>query len=110
MLRIGMSLRLPSNLDYDNYTVRNNDTLWSISRKYNTSVDALKQLNNLSSDILKIGEILIVPKIKNNSYMVKAGDTLYSIAKKYNMTINELKSINNLITDILSIGQELIVK
>ena len=110
MLKVGMSLRVPSNLDYDNYTVRNNDTLWSISRKYNTSVDILKQLNNLSSDNLKIGQILLVPKIKNDSYVVKAGDTLYSIANQYNTNVSELKRINNLVTDILSIGQELIIK
>jgi len=42
------------------YTVQRRDSLYSIARKFGTTVDKLKQLNNLSSNLLNIGQILIV--------------------------------------------------
>ena len=91
----------------DGYVVKAGDTLYSIANKYNTSVDKIKDLNNLSSNILQIGQVLKVPS--SNKYIVKAGDTLYSIAKKYNTSVDAIKSKNNLSSNILSIGQELII-
>ena len=48
-------------LSNDIYTVKNGDPLWSIARNNNTTVDALKVANNLSSNLLKIGQQLIIP-------------------------------------------------
>ena len=91
------------------YTVKSGDSLWSISRKFGVSVDELKKVNNLSSNLLSIGQNLIIPGKKNNTssneYVVKKGDTLYGIANKYNVSVDNLKSYNNLSTDSLSIGQ-----
>jgi LysM repeat protein len=92
------------------YTVQRGDTLWSIARKFNLTVDKLKDINNLNSNVLSIGQKLIVSEnmsSDNNYYIVKSGDTLYSIAKKYNISVDELKDINNLTSDILSVGQSL---
>ena len=90
------------------YIVQKGDTLYSISKKFNTTVDELKSLNNLTSNLLNLGDILnivksTVPEI--TSYSVIKGDTLYSIAKKFNTTVNNIKNFNNLTSDILSIGQ-----
>lgn len=91
------------------YTVKSGDSLWSISRKFGVSVNELKKVNNLSSNLLSIGQNLIIPGKKNNTssneYVVKKGDTLYGIANKYNVSVDNLKSYNNLSTDSLSIGQ-----
>ncbi len=95
--------------DTESYTVVKGDTLYAIARKFNTTVDEIKRLNNLTSDVISIGQVLKVPKPSDqtsySSYTVVKGDTLYAIARKFNTTVNELKSINNLTSDILSIGQ-----
>ena len=96
----------------DTYTVLKGDTLWSIAKKFNTTVDNLKKANKLNGNMLYIGQNLIVPEYfttedTNITYIVKKGDTLYSIATLYGVSINDLKNSNNLSSDILSIGQEI---
>ena len=96
-------------LDSNYYTVKSGDSLWSISRKFGVTVNELKKVNNLSSNLLSIGQNLIIPGKNNNTssneYVVKKGDTLYGIANKYNVSVDNLKSYNDLSTDSLSIGQ-----
>ena len=93
------------------YTVKSGDSLWSISRKFGVTVNELKEANNLSSNLLSIGQNLIIPgkkaDLSSNEYVVKKGDTLYGIANKYNVSVDNLKSYNNLSTDSLSIGQKI---
>ncbi len=95
------------------YTVKKGDSLYSIAKKYNTTVNNLKQLNNLSSDIINIGTTLKLSptneNISDNNYTIKPGDTLYKIATKNNTTVNKLKELNNLTTNILTIGQTLVL-
>ena len=88
------------------HKVTKGDTLWSISQKYNTTVDRLKSLNNLKNNVLSIGQILKITNAKSTHTVVK-GDTLWSLSQTYNTTVNKLKSLNNLKTNTLSIGQEL---
>ena len=71
-------------------------------------------MNNLTSDILRIGQVLKIPTNNDNNYSdnyfnytVISGDTLYSLARKYNTTVSEIKKLNNLTSDILRIGQVL---
>ena len=117
IIGVGEQLRIPINSngasdDYIVYTVKVGDNLYSISRKYGVSVDSIKNINNLNSDLLSIGQKLRIPNIVDSDddyfgYVVKKNDTLYSIAKKFNMSVNELMMINNLETTALSIGQVL---
>ena len=97
--------------NFDNeYVVKKGDTLYSIAKKYNTTVNEIKSINNLKTNTLSIGQILKIPElIDDDYYIVKKGDTLYSISKKYNITVNELKSLNNLTSNTLSINQKLII-
>lgn len=96
-------------IDFNYYTVKSGDSLWSISRKFGITVDELKNANNLSSNLLSIGQNLIIPgkeaQATSGEYVVKKGDSLYSIARKYNTSVDNLKSINNITTDSLAIGQ-----
>lgn len=96
------------NQKYQNYMIVKGDNLYDLARKFNTSVEQLKLLNNLNNNNLSIGQILKVPK-NNNTYIVQKGESLYSIAKKFNTTVDKLKEKNNLSSNLISIGQELII-
>ena len=111
LLSIGQILKVPSGLSLINtYVVSKGDTLYSIAKKFNTSVDKIKEANNLNNNMLSVGQKLIIPKKEDTTYTVKTGDTLYSIAKKYNISVDKLKELNNLDNNTLSIGQILIVR
>ena len=97
------------NIDGNTYIVKSGDSLWSISKKFNTTVDELKRLNNLTSNLLSVGQLLMIPNNElesdENVYIVKSGDSLYSIGRRYNISVNTLKEYNNLTSDLLSVGQ-----
>ena len=71
------------------YSVEKGDTLYAISNRYGVSIPHIKIINNLSSNILSIGQVLKIgyatsAKVKtNNIWTVSKGDTLYAISKKY---------------------------
>ena len=98
-------------IDSNYYTVKSGDSLWSISKKFGITVDELKNANNLSSNLLSVGQNLIIPgkeaQATSDEYVVKKGDTLYSIARTYNTSVDKLKEINNLTSNALAIGQVL---
>ena len=117
MLSVGQILYLEpkeTSVTDSNYTVKPGDTLYKIALLNDISVDELKKLNNLTSDKLSVGQMLIIKRDPNNDnntniYEVKAGDNLYAISKKYNVSVEDLKKTNGLINDILSIGQKIII-
>lgn len=115
LLSIGQVLKIPTKQTITpsetTYVVKSGDSLYSIARKYNTTVNDLMKYNNLTSNLLSIGQTLKIPTSESTitSYTVKSGDTLYSIARKYNTTVDEIKRKNNLTSNTLSIGQTLII-
>ena len=63
LINVGQVLKIPASQSggYTEYTVRSGDTLWLISRRFDTTVDAIKSLNGLTSDMLNIGQVLKIP-------------------------------------------------
>ena len=119
-IRVGQVLRIPSSSgDNPNtmfmYTVKSGDTLWGIASKYNTSVDKIKDLNNLTTNNLRVGQVLRIPEMYTNeddmilpnytNYTVKSGDTIYSIARKNGIDVDTIISDNSLSNTTLSVGQ-----
>lgn len=123
VLTIGQQLIIPSDPEStgeddittnNTYVVQNGDSLYSISRMYGISVDDIKNANNLTSNILTIGQVLTIPTDEvssntSNLYVVQKGDSLWSIANRFGVSINQIRMMNNLNSDILNIGQTLII-
>ena len=114
------------NLKFIPYLVKKGDTLYSIAKRYEVSIEELKKINNLQDESISIGQILKIPTNKEFYYSqslntsenlfsqgnkpisyhkVAKGETLYSISKKYGIPIQELKKINNLKSTKLKVGQ-----
>ena len=116
-LEIGQQLKLKSDSNNSSnknqYIVKRGDTLYSIALKNNTTVDKLRELNNLNTNTLTIGQILALPIETNieeyDIYIVKKGDSLWSISRKFNIDINDLIELNNLNDLTLQINQSILV-
>lgn len=117
MIFIGQSLKLPtSTITTTTYTVQSGDSLSAIAKRFGTTVDQLKQINNLTSDVIYIGQTLTLvgtsttaptPVQTTSTYTVQAGDSLSLIAKKYNTTVTQIKQLNGLTSDTIYVGQTL---
>lgn len=105
------------------YRVRRGDTLGKLARRFRVSVEALRQANNLDSDILPRGKRLVIPgkptamasvsPAKDSStkssdrpatYRVRRGDSLWEIAQRFGVSVRELKAFNNISSHILAVG------
>ena len=124
-LKIGQVLLIPikAGVNPDNmfmYTVKKGDSLYSIAKVYGTSVNKIKELNYLKSDLLSVGQVLRIPENYINeadlylpnfiSYTVKKGDTLYGIANKYGLNVSTVVQDNGLKNYNLSLGQILKIR
>lgn len=112
LLSIGQVLKIKdsSNNGKTTYTVQKGDSLWVIANKYGITTEELKSYNNLTSNLLSIGQVLKIPQGKTsteNIYTVKKGDSLWTIANRYNTTVEKIKVLNNLTSNLLSIDQQL---
>lgn len=65
------------------YTIKSGDTLASLARRFDISVDTIKWANDLEEDTITAGDTLKIPPVTGIVHKVKSGDTIYSIAKKY---------------------------
>lgn len=92
-----------ANTEAATHTVQSGESLWSISQQYNTSVDELKTLNHLNSNLIIPNQQLEVSgegnsTSKNGIHIVQPGDTLFKISRAYNVTVDQLLAWNNIST------------
>lgn len=81
------------------YIVQRGDSLYRIANAFNTSVARIKQMNNLTSNTLKVGQKLVIQQGLPEGaqiYIVKKGDTPYKIAQKFGMNLEILLKLNGL--------------
>lgn len=88
------------------YTIKAKDTLWSISHRYNISIETLKRYNKLTDGSLQVGQTLLIPKI---IYTVQKGDVLNKIAQKFGITVDVLKDLNSIV-DVDKISENQIIE
>ena len=103
------------------HRVQRGESLYSIAKQYNMTVNELKQLNDLNSNNLQAGQKLKVStddvnalqKTQENKpiiHKVKRGETLSSIAQKYGCKISDIKKWNNRTSDRLNVGDKLTIR
>lgn len=134
-LRVGQVLTIPSpetvsqspNSTPDNmfsYSVISGDSLSDIAMRYGTTVAELRNVNQLSSDLIRIGQVLTIPKGNSSTtqalppvqeekstfvYSVRSGDNLSTIANRFGVTVDALRTANDFSSDVLQIGQTLTI-
>jgi membrane-bound lytic murein transglycosylase D len=118
---------IPPDVVTDRHTVRRGDTLGAIANRYRTSVNSIKRLNGLRSNLIRVGQVLRVPSRggvempaaaavpaakpgETVTHIVRLGDNLFQIAKTYGTTVEKVKAANGLSSDILTVGQKLVIE
>lgn len=102
------------------YTVQRGDTLSSIARRFNTTVEAILRANNIANpNYIYAGQKLVIPKAGEappsppgggKVHVVQAGDNLFRIALRYGVTIEEITRANNIVNPrYIYVGQELTI-
>ena len=92
------------------YIVQTGDTLYGISKQFGVSIADIVAENNLSTFVLRVGQVLKIPSIETTTlYIVKEGDTIYSISRKFNVSVDDIIRINNLNSNLIAAGRELFI-
>ncbi|TDM16294.1 LysM peptidoglycan-binding domain-containing protein [Macrococcoides canis] len=94
--------------DANEHTVTQGESLWSIADKYDTTVERIKKINKLESDLILPNQKLEV--LVKGKYEVQKGDTLEKIAKKFDSNVADLKKWNKIKTNKdLKVGKLIVV-
>ncbi|WP_407271541.1 LysM peptidoglycan-binding domain-containing protein [Radiobacillus sp. PE A8.2] len=140
MIYVGQALKIPGNQQTEpvqksepeipstptettndtlSYVIVSGDSLSVIANRFNTAVDQIRSLNNLTTDMIYVGQVLNIPQKKServqepstetSTYTVVRGDSLSLIAKTHMTTVNAIKSSNNLTTNMIYVGQVLTI-
>ena len=103
-----------NNDEFITHKVTNGDTLWSLSKEYNTPLKLILAINDVEDeDTLSIGQIIKIPQdnpsaADYNIHTVKKGETLWSIAQEFNLSVNLILATNNFANpELISIGQQI---
>ncbi len=100
---------IPS-LKLKSYEVKKGDSLFSIAKKFNVSMDSIISTNNMQNAYyLKIGTLLQIPNMSGIYYHVKKGDTLSSLTHRYNVDMYKVVDLNDLSSSVIYVGQRLFI-
>ena len=106
-------------IDYKKHKVKRKETLYSLSKKYNVTIDEIKKANpSLYSENLRKGDRLRIPRFKTiisnqtlsntvRKYQVQPSEGKWRIAYKFGITVSELEDLNPGIKDVIQPGDEL---
>ena len=103
------------------YTVEAGDNLYSISKKYSTTVAAIREMNDMgNSSNIKVGQKLKIPgsaapapsapKVEEITHVVKKGEGLWDISRQYGVTIEDIVKWNGLKDTKIKINEKLKIK
>jgi N-acetylmuramoyl-L-alanine amidase len=90
--------------------VKRGDSLSEIAERFGTSSRELRQLNNLRSDTIQVGQQLTLPggePIRASEHTIRSGETLSEIAELYRVSLSSLRRENNIRGDRIMVGQVL---
>jgi len=122
-------------VSWRNYVVKSGDSLNTISRKFSTTPAVLQQVNKLNTDLIRIGQRLMIPSASQNSdtyalsaskrlerkqekkragnkfrYTVRRGDTFWDIAREHRVSVRQVAAWNGMAPgDPLIPGKELVI-
>lgn len=88
------------------YEIQPGDTLYTISQQFETTVESLQEMNQLTSDLIYADEALEISS-NGNIYMIEPGDTLYRIALENDVSVEQLQAWNGLHSDLIYAGETL---
>jgi membrane-bound lytic murein transglycosylase D len=132
------NLPVKQRIKWQRYKVKSGDSLITIAKKFRTTPQALKQVNPIQGDLLRIGDMLLIPTAFKNSrsytysagnrlnkkqarsrgpknsqkinYKVQAGDSFWSLSKKHNVPVGSIAKWNGMAPkDPLKPGQKLVI-
>lgn len=92
------------------HIVKYGESLWSISKMYQTSVESIQTMNELINEKILPNQKLIITDVPKTVYIVKTGDTLSSISEKLDISIEKLIEENQLTSDVIHPQQVLKLK
>lgn len=114
-----------ANVKTETHKVQRGESLYSIAKMYNMTVDELKELNSMNDNGLQAGQNVKVnageggnvaskkPSAKKETtitHKVKSGENYSTIAKRYGCKVSDIKKWNNRTTDRLNVGDKLVIK
>lgn len=99
--------------DLEQYVVKPGDSLYMIAKKYNVSIDNLKQINHLVSNVIYPNQILFIPKNKicNTCNMpqgtvTQANDSINDLITKYSLTLSEISNLKVVPNQMISVREK----
>ncbi len=123
-------------IQWQRYKVSSGDSLNRIAKKHNSTVELLKEINHLRGNMIRLGQVLLIPRPSQNlanyslsaeqrtlarqqrgasgkyriAHTVKSGDSFWTISRKHKVTVRQLASWNNMAPgDPLVVGKRLVI-